>query len=466
MIGEFVKVLKSVGQLALQTLKTNNPLLQYSEVKRIVGDHAFEYGFFAGHENVKPCTDPTAGICVIYAHRSIKEFFGSFGFLQALDDGKSVDDILGSDCEKPIFMMNPLVLQFCLWLLTTKYFGSRRIVYEKLVACAAQRIDMLVFDIDLVDEIYPAMGIRKALHDGDRLKLEFSKHVFEKCEQVRVFQIRRDQASSRDRSNEGHQAFDTYVLGVLELISHGLLNKLSLLSITDSSIPRAAQPDVNSHALTVSIELYELIPYKLIPKIPVWLTKYGTLKKDFQVCASIYSTSPLDLKDLVQKHIKQLHVSRYISKSQETLSASGEFPFCPHFTHFSTENFHIDDSVPAAFMKAVTDGKLPNLKRIELGYCTMNECEWPEVPEFSLETETMSDSSQMQKLLLKLTELIVREIEEPLHIDHLIPVRSENLSVLRLYLDPTKLQCLNDVMKQGFLPNLSELVLEAHRSIG
>ena len=77
--GEFVKVLKSVGQLALQTLKTNNPLLQRSEVKRIVGDHAFEYGFFAGHETFKLCTDLTADICVVYAHRSIEEFFGSFG---------------------------------------------------------------------------------------------------------------------------------------------------------------------------------------------------------------------------------------------------------------------------------------------------------------------------------------------------------------------------------------------------
>ena len=56
--------------------------------------------FFAGHEDFRLCTDPTADISVTYAHRSIEEFFGSFGFLQALDDEKSVEDILGSDCEK------------------------------------------------------------------------------------------------------------------------------------------------------------------------------------------------------------------------------------------------------------------------------------------------------------------------------------------------------------------------------
>ena len=117
--SEFVQVMKSVGILALRTLLSNNPLLQISEVLGIVGEFAFEYGFFAGHEDFRLFTNPTADIYVTYAHRSLEEFFGSFGFLQALDDGKSVDDILGSDCEEPIFMVNPLVFQFCLWLLTT-----------------------------------------------------------------------------------------------------------------------------------------------------------------------------------------------------------------------------------------------------------------------------------------------------------------------------------------------------------
>ena len=93
----------------------------------------------------------------------------------------------------------------------------------------------------------------------------------------------------------------------------------------------------------------------------------------------------------------------------------------------------------------------------------MNDCEWPEVPEFSckLRNVTMSDSSQMRRLLLKLTELTVSG-EESLHLDGLIPVRLENLSVLKLeFIKATKLQCLNDVLKQGFLPNLSQLELDA-----
>ena len=301
--SKFVQVLKSVGQLALQTLKANNPLLQKSEIESIVGDNAFQYGFFAGHEDFRPCTDPTVDICVTFAHRSIEEFFWSFRFLQGLDDGKSIGGILGSDCKEPIFMMNPLVLRFCLWL-RTKFFGSQRIVYDRLVACAAQQIDFHVLDIDIVDEIFPAMGIRKALQDEDSIKLEFLKKVFGKCEHVRVLQIRPDNPFHwRDKER---QDFGTAILEFLEfIVSDGLLSKLSLLSILKDSVPHVP-PDANSSALTVSIKLRDSVSYQLISKIHAWLTKYG-VKRDPRVCARINCKHSQGFKILVQKHTKEVH---------------------------------------------------------------------------------------------------------------------------------------------------------------
>ena len=61
-------------------------------------------------------------------------------------------------------------------------------------------------------------------------------------------------------------------------------------------------------------------------------------------------------------------------------------------------------------MKAVKGGKFPNLRRIEFNSCVLNDCEWPEIPEFycDLWNEEMSDLSQMQKLLLSLTEVSFR----------------------------------------------------------
>ena len=115
-------------------------------------------------------------------------------------------------------------------------------------------------------------------------------------------------------------------------------------------------------------------------------------------------------------------------------------------------------------MKAVKERKLPNLRRIELNRCTMSDCEWPEVPEFfyELKTLTVSDPSQIQKLLLKLTELTVREYKEkPLHLDRLIHVPLEKLSVLKVKFRYTAgLQNLNNVLEQRTLPNLSKLVID------
>ena len=210
----------------------------------------------------------------------------------------------------------------------------------------------------------------------------------------------------------------------------------------------------------VSIKCRDSVSYELISK--TLQTNSDVLKRTPQVYTTIVREHSQDLKTLVQKHIKELHV---VSNSvRAPLSVSGEFPFCPHFTHFTAKGYQISDSVPAAFLKAVKEGKFPSLRRIELTYCTMNAYEWPEVPEFSCELRavTMSDLSQMQGQLLKLTELIVSGgFLESLHIDRLIPVRLENLSVLKLYFTKAgALQCLNEELKQGFLPNLSELTLK------
>ena len=155
----FVNVMKSVGILGLNTLLSNSPLLQRSEVLKIAEDFAFEYGLFAGHEDFRLSTNPTADIYVTYAHRSIEEFFGSFGFLQALDDGKRVDDILGSDCEKPIFMVNPLVLNFCLWFLSREYLESSKQIHDKLTSYVAKRIDRYTLDTKIVGQIFSAINI-------------------------------------------------------------------------------------------------------------------------------------------------------------------------------------------------------------------------------------------------------------------------------------------------------------------
>ena len=248
----FHQVLISVGKLALQTLKLGNPLIPIEDIVGTAGEFAFEYGLFAGHEDVNPSTDPAPGICVTYAHRSLEEFFGSFGFLQALNDGKNVEDILGSDCEEPIFLVNPLVFTFCLWLLTKEFFGSQRVVYDQLVTYTAKQIDFYMLDTNVIEKMYPTMNIREAVANKNNMKLEFFRNVFEKCENVRHM-----------RSAHMYKEVDHF----LELIgsAHNLLNKLILLSLADGTgdLP----PSVSSGDFTVSIACHESEFYHKVSKL-------------------------------------------------------------------------------------------------------------------------------------------------------------------------------------------------------
>ena len=191
---DFVRIMKSVGVLALRTLLSNNPLLQKSEVFEITGDFAFEYRFFAGHEDFRLCTDPTADVYVTYAHRSIEEFFGSFEFIQASDDGKSVDDILGSYCQKPIFMVNPLVLKFCLYHLSRQDLGfnHKDDCYEKLVSYVVKCIDHEQFVPHAVVKEYPAINIIYSIQNRNSLRLSFFlRHILEKCGSIKAIYLRK-----------------------------------------------------------------------------------------------------------------------------------------------------------------------------------------------------------------------------------------------------------------------------------
>ena len=447
--SEFVKMMKTVGKLALKTIITNNPFLKKKEVFRIAGNLAFEYGFFAGHENVRLCTDPVADISVTYAHRSLEEFFGSFGFLQALNDGKSVADILGSDCEKPIFMVNPLVLIFCLWFLSKEYFKFSEKIYDKLTSFVAKRIDRYTLDLDNIEDIFPAISIRNSKHDNNELLLKFFGCVFKKCVKIRVLYVPIKASMFSDNSN-GRNEVNT----ILGRLSPNILDKLTVLTITDY-MPHDVNIDlrpnfnivISTHNTHDSLEILKLL-----------LTKYKLRKRNPRVYLRIkdsFIDFHEDLTPLMTKHVKEMRLDVRGIYPRFTLIASSDFPFCPHFTHFTADSYDIDDSVPAAFMKAVKEGKLPNLRRIELDHCTVNDCEWPEVAEFSLRPNTRFDASKIQKLVSNLTELVLDSFDSSGDVDYRISTHLTKLTILKI--TSHNLLQLNDVLSVGRLPNLSAL---------
>ena len=322
--SEFVNVMKSIGILGLNTLLSNSPLLQRSEVLKIAGDFAFEYGLFAGHEDFRLSTYPTADIYVTYAHRSIEEFFGSFGFLQALDDGKRVDDILGSDCEKPIFMVNPLVLNFCLWFLSREYLESSKQIHDKLTSYVTKRIDRYTLDTKIVGQIFSAINIGNPRPDN-KLVLKFFTEVSEKCVDIRVLHV--------PFNNSARQ-----VNRIWGRLSPNILDKLTVLTITADVRPEV-NIDLRSN-FNIVISNHDTHPSLEILK--VLLTNYNLLKRNPHVYLTVIDDSVNsrdDLTPLISKQLKELRLNGVYSNS--TLFASGGFPFCPHLTCFIAKKFMI-----------------------------------------------------------------------------------------------------------------------------
>ena len=142
----FAAVMVSIGKLALKTFLSGNPLLKRADVIQEVGPDAFDYGLLIGHEVAYMLIqDVTADILVTFAGHGIQEFLGAYYFILSLAEGKSVESLLGSFSKKPIFLMNPLFLHFCLWLLQSgeSYLeiSNTRQVYEHLLNCAREVIN-------------------------------------------------------------------------------------------------------------------------------------------------------------------------------------------------------------------------------------------------------------------------------------------------------------------------------------
>ena len=63
----FVRVMISLGKVALETLLSGNPLLQRSQVTTEVGPDAFDFGLLIGHEDAhRLIHDETADIFVTF----------------------------------------------------------------------------------------------------------------------------------------------------------------------------------------------------------------------------------------------------------------------------------------------------------------------------------------------------------------------------------------------------------------
>ena len=163
-LNDFIKVLAKLGKLAWETLKSGNPFLKPSQVIEEVGEDAFKYGLLIGHEDFRLIGKYAADILITYPHRTIQEFLGAFYFVLMIDEGQKIENLIDMDDRKTTrFMIDPLFLHFCLWIMFT---GQTEIpLKNKAVTCnyflryVSRWLDLFSFDLEVISFLFPAFNL-------------------------------------------------------------------------------------------------------------------------------------------------------------------------------------------------------------------------------------------------------------------------------------------------------------------
>ena len=121
---EFTHILQLLGKIAFKTLTSGSTPERIDLIEELGGD-AFNYGIIVGHEDTELTVD--GKISITFLEKGMQDFLGAFYFINMLDSGESLEELLEHNQENPVITSNPLFLQFCLWLLKKSegYFSFR-----------------------------------------------------------------------------------------------------------------------------------------------------------------------------------------------------------------------------------------------------------------------------------------------------------------------------------------------------
>ena len=349
-VSDFINLLKSLGKLALETLLSKNSLLKRKEVIMEVGEDAFDYGLLIGHEDAhKLIRDKTgtADIFVTFPHRTILEFLGSFGFVWRLCNGENVEDILGIDCRYPVFLWNPLFLQFCLWFLETSdecfAFLRKEEVYEKLVHYTAQLVDEKILDLRKVAYRFPALND----YNGYKTVSRYFWGVITECRKTR------------------HLTLDFYfsIDGVFNSFQSNLMFLESVrVCDRDPTSPFSSFHDLNtSNELRINID-YDRNRFQ-DSMIKTIINHFQYLEKRFCVYISFDSlcTDSVNLESFFDEGMHVLDVSG----QRSSFVCNKQLPLCLKLTHLSLRYMDLNDVIEG-LTEAFESSKFPCLSHLSL----------------------------------------------------------------------------------------------------
>ena len=359
---QFEEMLRKVGKIALETLLSGNYFYNKSVIEQELGEDAFEYGFLSGHEDYRLESDETADIVVSFHHTTIQEFLGAIGFLQKLNNGENIENILDIKSQEPIFMIRPLFLQFCLWLLRSDKLHIRfeimNKIYESMRMCTLKRIDLLQLDLCMIASWYPALDIALTFERNDEFVQNFLAEILSSCKNTKFMRVGMD-FPIKWIFNSMKQVLCQVPLieiGIREnrILVRGMAHPSALVKPLDKIL----LDDSTMHIYSCSqCAVDEILPVVRTTKKRIAL--YCTVL-EHEIDTILVVSSLVDVDNLFLLG-KSFRLGRLVSESFTNT--------CPSLAQIHIQSIELDRSVVRSLSGAIKSGKLPSLSHLSIRDC-------------------------------------------------------------------------------------------------
>ena len=339
--NDFRTVLKRTSKIAWRMLKSGQGWAKQDDVIKEMGDDAFQFGLMTGHKGFELSRHETADMQLTFGHITIQEFMGSLGFLQLIDEGDSLDLLLGDDHDGQLIMENPFFLRFCLWLLDdscrNEYleFNNRDEIYHSLLGYVANKVNIIQLDMRDISQMFHVLNVPLTESEENTSFLKFIQGVLSKCDKTQELYFSSISYYPIDRLSEFLQCLPPH--------------------------PKDASSPENS--ITI---LESSTNHKVLRKILERCDKLGK-----RVDLLLRSGTHTDLADCLHHSVRKLSLfDAYTFTS--TVRIDRQMTLCPFMTELSLENLDVDASVLTALRNAVRQGSLPLLSRLSFAGCLLS----------------------------------------------------------------------------------------------
>ena len=303
-----------------------------------------------------------SGSCLMFPHDTIRVFFGAFYFILMVDAGQSIEILVGSKCNRPIFLMDSLFLYFCLSLLNDqKWFplSNREQAYLDLKVYTQKLIDFVQMDLKDIQTMYPVFDPYCTHETGDDVGLSFLTEVLSMCQNTRALILR--PSLPHDRIWTTLQSFtgnlDLVVLAGHDHIENDITDHRDLFYLGYNSEQSDRLLNVLFQTQTVeSIEQF----------LEMLRVSNRQLAVRFNHCYLNNKSTMIDLAAFTKDHVQQLHFHHSVFNVDFQLFVDADVISCPKLTHLAFNDVHVEDVVLECLSRSIQDQHLPNSKYLSL----------------------------------------------------------------------------------------------------